>query len=41
MLRAVAPHATEATTRRALRDLKKAERIISHRAGLKSYWEKV
>lgn len=40
MLRATLPDVTELTLRRALRDLKKAGRIISHPAGIRSYWEK-
>ncbi len=40
MLRAEQPNVQDHTIRRALGDLKKAGKIISHPAGIKSYWEK-
>jgi DNA-binding HxlR family transcriptional regulator len=41
MLREAVPGIPETIIRRALRDLKKEGRIISHMAGIKSYWEKI
>jgi len=41
MVRQKFPSVPEGTIRRALRDLKKEGKLSSHRAGRKSYWEKL
>ena len=41
MVRKKFPSVPEGTIRRALQDLKKEGKLSSHRAGRKSYWERV